>query len=68
MNQGSCQILQIGYEFERGDSVPFYHSSEDTIGILSLVFMFFQICLLIVPILLTEKALKRIFDEDGSRR
>lgn len=48
--------------------VPFYHSSEDTIGILSLVFMFFQICLLNVPILLTEKALKRIFDEDGSRR
>ena len=48
--------------------LPFYHSNEDTIGVLSLVVMFFQIISLIVPIFLTEKALKRTFNEDGTRR
>ena len=41
--------------------LPFYHSSEDTIGVFSLVVMFLQLIALIVPIFLTEKALKRTF-------
>ena len=48
--------------------LPFYYSNEDTIGVLSLVVIFFQIISLIVPIFSTEKALKRTFNEDGSKR
>lgn len=48
--------------------LPFYHSSEDTIGILSLVVMFIQITALIAPIFPTECALKNTFNDDGTRK
>ena len=44
--------------------LPFYHSNEDVIGILSLVVVCVQIILLIVPIFSTEKALDRKFREE----
>ena len=44
--------------------LPFYHSNEDVIGILSLVVVSVQIILLIVPIFSTEKALDRNFREE----
>ena len=48
--------------------IPFYHSNEDVIGILSVVVMFIQIISLIAPIFLTEKALDKTFNKDGTRR
>lgn len=48
--------------------LPFYHSSEDTMSALSLVVMCLQIVFLVVPIVITEKALKRTFNEDGTER
>ena len=48
--------------------LPFRCSSEDAIGILSLVVMAFQIITLIVPIFFTEKALQKNFDGNGNRK
>ena len=48
--------------------LPFYYSSDDPIGVLSLVVTFLQIVSLIIPIFVTEKELKRIFNEDGTRK
>ena len=48
--------------------LPFYHSDEDTLGILSLVVMAVQIIVIIIPIFFTEKALKKTFNDDGTRR
>ena len=48
--------------------LPFRYSSEDAIGILSLVVMFLQIMALITPICFTEKALQKTFDENGNKR
>ena len=48
--------------------LPFYNSNEDVIGIVSLVVMTVQIITLIIPIFITEKALKKTFNEDRTRR
>ena len=48
--------------------LPFYHSNEDVIGILSLVVVLIQTIVLIIPIYLTEMALKRTFDEEGNKQ
>lgn len=48
--------------------LPFYNSNEDVIGIISLVVMTVQIITLIIPIFITENALKKTFNEDGTRR
>ena len=48
--------------------LPFSHSDEDMLGILSLVVMAVQIVVIIIPIFFTEKALKKTFNDDGTRR
>ena len=48
--------------------LPFYNSNEDVIGIVSLVVMTVQIITLIIPVFMTESALKKTFNEDGTRR
>ena len=48
--------------------LPFYSGDENTLSILSLWVMFFQVIVLIAPIYPTEKALNRTFDEHGNRR
>ena len=48
--------------------IPFFHSSEDIIGIVGLIILALQTTTLITPIFLTEAALKKTFYEDGRRR
>lgn len=48
--------------------IPFFHSSEDIIGIVGLIILALQTTTLITPIFLTETALKKTFYEDGRRR
>ena len=47
---------------------PFMHSSEGTIGIMTLVVMTIQLVVLLVPIYYVEKKLKHHFDENGKRK
>ena len=48
--------------------IPFYGVDEDTIGNLCLVVTGVQLAVLIGSIFPTERALKRTFNEDGSRK
>ena len=48
--------------------VPLYHSDENTIGIVGGILVTIQCIILIVSIYLTEKALKKHFYDDGTRR
>ena len=48
--------------------LPFYHSNEDIIGVVSLVAVTAQIIILIIPVFITESALRKTFNEDGTRR
>ena len=48
--------------------IPFIHSNEEVIGIVSGVIMTIQMILLLAPIFPTEAALKKTFHEDGTRR
>ena len=48
--------------------IPFYHSDENTIGIVSVVLMAIQCIVLVVSIFPTEAALKKAFHDDGTRR
>ena len=48
--------------------IPFYGADEDTIGNLCLIVMAVQMVVLIGSIFPTEAALKRTFNEDGTRR
>ncbi|MDE7276674.1 MAG: SdpI family protein [Lachnospiraceae bacterium] len=48
--------------------IPFYHSSESTIGIVAAILCTMQSVILILSIFPTEKALKRAFTDDGMRR
>ena len=48
--------------------IPFYHSSENTIGIVAAVLCTMQCVVLVFSVFPTEKALKRTFTEDGMRR
>lgn len=48
--------------------IPFYNSDENVVSIVSLVVMTIQVIVLIVSILPTETALKKTFNDDGTRR
>ena len=48
--------------------IPFYSSSDDTVGILGAIVPLLQCAILALSIIPTEKALKRTFNEDGTRR
>ena len=48
--------------------IPLYHSNENTIGIAGLILVTIQCIILIASIYPTEKALKKYFDDDGTRR
>ena len=48
--------------------IPFYGADEDTLGNLCLIVTFIQLAVLIGSIFPTERALKRTFNEDGTRR
>lgn len=48
--------------------LPFVHSGDDTIGMVTLLVEAVQLTVLTGSILSVEKALKRTFDENGVRR
>ena len=48
--------------------IPFYHSSENTIGTVSIILMAVQCAILIISIFPTEIALKKAFNDDGTRK
>ena len=48
--------------------IPFVHSSDNTIGIVTLIIEAIQLAVLLGSIVPVEKALKRNFDENGNRR
>ena len=48
--------------------IPFYHSDENVIGLLSSIVMIVQFIALSVPLIMTESALKKTFFDDGTRR
>ena len=48
--------------------IPFVHSSDDAVGIVTLIVETVQLAVLIGSIVSVEKALKRTFDENGVRR
>ena len=48
--------------------IPFYSSSDDAVGILGAIVPLLQCAVLALSIIPTEKALKRTFNEDGTRR
>ena len=47
--------------------LPFMHSSEDVIGVMTLIIETIQIGVLMVPVYFKEKALKETFDDAGNR-
>ena len=48
--------------------LPFYRSSENTIGVIGCVLMTIQLIVLIASIFPTEIALKKTFHDDGTRK
>ena len=48
--------------------IPFYRSSEETVGIVSSAICVIQLMILILSIVPTEIALKKTFRDDGTRR
>lgn len=48
--------------------IPFYGSSEDTIGFVGMIVSGVQLVVLILSIIPTELALKKTFNDDGTRR
>lgn len=48
--------------------IPFYNSSKDTIGIVATIVMTVQLIVLIASIFPTEIALKKAFNDDGTRK
>ncbi len=48
--------------------IPFVHSGDDAIGIVTLIVEVVQLAILLGSIVPVEKALKRTFDENGVRR
>lgn len=47
---------------------PFYHSSENMIGIVAAIICTIQCLVLVLAIFPTERALKRTFNEEGVKR
>ncbi len=48
--------------------IPFYKSSENTLGIVCIITMVVQLVVTVASIFPTEKALKRTFNDDGARK
>ena len=48
--------------------IPLYHSVENTIGIAGLILVAIQCFIMVASIYPTEKALKKHFNDDGTRR
>ena len=48
--------------------IPFYNSSKDTIGIVVTIVMTVQVVVLMLSIIPTEIALKKTFNDDGTRK
>lgn len=48
--------------------LPFMHSSEDVSGVVAGVISTLQVCILVLSIFSTERALKKTFYDDGTRR
>ena len=48
--------------------IPFFHSTENVIGIVGGILCTIQTIILIVSIFPTEAALKKTFFDDGTRR
>ena len=48
--------------------IPFYSSSEQTVGIVSMIVMTVQLIALVLPVLPTEAALRRTFDQNGIKK
>ena len=48
--------------------IPFYKGDDDIIGTISLVIITVQLVVMIASVLLTEKALKATFDDEGNRK
>ncbi|MDE6520249.1 MAG: SdpI family protein [Ruminococcus sp.] len=48
--------------------IPFIHSSENTISIMSIILCMTQCAVIISTIFPTENALKKTFDDNGNRR
>ena len=48
--------------------IPFYQSNEKTIGIIGGILITIQCIVLIISIIPTESALKRTFNDDGTKR
>ena len=48
--------------------IPFYGADQDTAGNLSLIVTYVQLAVLIGSIFPTERALKRTFNQDGTRK
>lgn len=48
--------------------IPFYNSNEETLGIVAAIVMTIQIIVLIASIFPTEIALKKTFNDDGTRK
>ena len=49
-------------------NIPFYNGSEDTVGTVSSIVMLVQCAILIISIFPTEIALKKTFNDDGTRK
>ena len=48
--------------------LPFYRSPDNVVGTVSVVIITVQCTILILPIILTETALKKTFNDDGTRK
>ena len=48
--------------------IPFYQSSEDSIGIVGTILVTIQLVVLFASIYMTEAALKKTFNDDGTRK
>ena len=48
--------------------IPFYNSSDNVVGIVSVIIITVQCVILILPTIPTEMALKKNFNDDGTRR
>ncbi len=48
--------------------IPFYNSTEDTLGVVCIIAMAIQLIALLASIFPTEKALKNTFNDDGTRK
>ncbi len=48
--------------------IPFYGADDDTIGMLGMILCIVECTILLVSIIPTERALKKNFNDDGSRK